>query len=585
MTAKRGLRMSTLSARFRDWLIRNWRSPLFWILVIAGILRIVGLGWGLPASDGWDSDGIAPRDFLPGVVQTYQPGDYFTYPPLHLLILTILTAPGWIAGLVNAPSFAQADVVAEFIKIPYMTFFAIVARLVSVAMSLGTIVCVGKMGEELAGRRAGICVAAVCAMNATLTYYGHTTNLDGPYLFWAALSILLWMRVMAHRDLHLVRWALLSAVTAIATKDQAYAVFLLGLPLGLGFWFAVDTWPRSHARQVISVIAVWGLVALFLLLLVDGAITNPSGFRARLAFLVGPASQNHAYYSRDISGYVQLLRDGWNSFSRYYPAATAYLAIFGIAGWLIRRNKDSGVWAAGLLPFFCAVSFTVAFNLVALRSDHRFLLPQSIFLSVYIGLAVHALIFAASPIIGWASRAGAAVLAGLALIQCMAIDAEFLNDPRYDAERWLSQHANRDDRIETYGSNVYLPRFRDVGRVTRVDQAPIRSRNPLPGVVESDQPFGMIESRSPRFIVVTVAWAGRYLPREREFHTSGRILSPEQKMLDAELPVQGYFRDLHDGKLPYRLRYEAAYRSKIWPTVHIHESLAETIRIFERADH
>ena len=48
-----------------------WRSPLGKILAAAAVLRLAGLFWGLPASDGWDDDGVAPRDFLVGVLETF----------------------------------------------------------------------------------------------------------------------------------------------------------------------------------------------------------------------------------------------------------------------------------------------------------------------------------------------------------------------------------------------------------------------------------------------------------------------------------------------------------------------------------
>ena len=67
------------------------RSPLAWILFVAAALRITGLFWGLPASDGWDNDGFAPRNFLTALALTYTPGSYFTYPPLHAFVLAILT--------------------------------------------------------------------------------------------------------------------------------------------------------------------------------------------------------------------------------------------------------------------------------------------------------------------------------------------------------------------------------------------------------------------------------------------------------------------------------------------------------------
>ncbi|WP_425994485.1 ArnT family glycosyltransferase [Afipia sp. DC4300-2b1] len=563
--------------------IRTWLpAPMFWIVLIAAVLRLIGLGWGLPASDGWDSDGIAPRDFLVGVVKTYTPGDYFTYPPFHLLILTILTCPGWIAGIINAPSMAPADIVSEFIKIPYMTFFALVARLVSAAMSLGTIYCVGKIGEELAGRRGGICVAGVCALNATLTYYGHTTNLDGPYLFWASLAILFWIRVMVRHDLSQIRWMTLCIVAAIATKDQAYALFLLNLPSSLILWFARDVWPRDNALKVFSTILVWSLIGLFLLLLVDGATTNPAGFRARVDFLSGNASQPHAYYSSNLSGYLQLLEDGWRNIDRYYPKATVVFVIIGLCAWIFRFRKSPGLWVAGLVPFLAAISFTLSFNFVALRSESRFLLPQSIFLAVYAGLAINELMFAKQRSVAVLSRLGVLTVGFVALFYCLAIDAAFLNDPRYVAERWLEAHASRDDLIETYGPNVYLPRFHGPGHVTRVDQTPIGSRSRLPGVTESAEPFELAVSRAPRFIVLSEFWAIRYLTDENEFSDSGRISSAEQKAHFREAPARKYFRDLRDEKLPYRIRYEAGPSSDFWPPVRVHESINEKILIFER---
>ena len=110
-------RLLSLSKAARDCL----RSPLAWVVIVAGIIRIVGIGWGLPASDGWDNDGVAPRDYLAGLVETFTPGHFYTYPPVHLLLLAILTSPVTIVALVKAPSLAPADVVAEIVKVPYMT--------------------------------------------------------------------------------------------------------------------------------------------------------------------------------------------------------------------------------------------------------------------------------------------------------------------------------------------------------------------------------------------------------------------------------------------------------------------------------
>ena len=127
-------------------------------------MRLAGIGWGLPASDGWDDDGFAPRNFLTALALTYKPGSYFTYPPLHAFFLALPTLPVSALALMHAHSFTQADVIGEITKPRYMTFFAIVARLISVAMSLGIIVCVGRMAALIAGRRAGLFAAAACTL-------------------------------------------------------------------------------------------------------------------------------------------------------------------------------------------------------------------------------------------------------------------------------------------------------------------------------------------------------------------------------------------------------------------------------------
>ena len=131
---------------------RLLRSPLAGILALALALRLTGLFWGLPAADGWDDDGFAPRNFLTALALTYKPGAFFTYPPLHAFILAILSLPAALTALWHAHSFSQADIVSEFTKPQYMTVFVVVARLVNIILSLGLIAIVSRMGEMLACR-------------------------------------------------------------------------------------------------------------------------------------------------------------------------------------------------------------------------------------------------------------------------------------------------------------------------------------------------------------------------------------------------------------------------------------------------
>ena len=563
--------------------LSSWRrSPLFWILLGAALLRLAGVFWGLPGADGWDDDGVAPRNFLVGLAQTYTPGAHFTYPPLHMFILALPCLPGIIIAIASAPSLHPADVIATITQVPYMTFFAVVARLVSIAFSLGTIVVVAKMAELVAGRRAGLFAAGALALNAALTYYGVATNLDGPSIFWAVLAVYFAMRLMVLKEPTAIRWAFLSAAAAVATKDQTYAIFALAFPAGLALWFATDAWARANARRLLIPIFLWSIIALLAMLLVDGAITNPHGFADRVAFLTGPASKDYAQYEAGPAGWAALLWDMLTFASRYYPTLFLLLALVGVARLACRFHLQPGAIPAGYLPLLAAISFTLAFNFVALRSEPRFFLPQSVFLAFYIGIAMDGLDHLAK---NWARtglKALCAIAAILAFTRCAGIAAAFLADPRYDAEHWMAAHMRAGDKVEIYGLNTYLPRFPAGPVLTRVGPKPLKARNPLPGVAELREPYSAIARRQPRFLVVPGAWVAVYRDGDSHLAGRGRIVQKVLAASQLDVDARNYFGALFAGQLPYRLAHQSAYAEPLGPSVNAYESLTQTVFIFER---
>ncbi|HET7085709.1 MAG TPA: hypothetical protein VFI23_13110 [Rhizomicrobium sp.] len=577
------------------------RNPLVWILAVAAGLRLAGLFWGLPASDGWDDDGFAPRNFLTALALTWKQGSYFTYPPLHAILLMVPALPGIAIALLQAPSFHQADVIGEFTKPGFMTYFAVLARLASLAMSLGIVWTVGEMARLAAGgalggsrtapiknataseshsskaRQAGLLAAGAAALNFGLTYYGQVSNLDVPYLFWGMLALLWGMRAVVEQQVRRFWGAALFAAAGIATKDQAYALFLLSLPLFLLLWFAADRWPRRHASAIAGVLLPAMALALILLLLVDGAVTNPSGFARRIAFLTGPASSDYAAYPKNWDGVRGLLMDVAAWFGTGPAALASLLALAGLFLHSL-RTADRGVWVAGLLPALAMLSFTLCFNFIALRSEARFLLPQSVLACVYIGIAAAWLMSAARRWVRLGARAGVALLALAALHLDTAVSAAMLMDPRYDAEAWMRAHVQPGDGIEIFGQNAYLPRFPPAARVMRPGLRPVATRNPLPGVTEIRAPY---DSPLPaRFIVVSDWWLSQYsAPGGAWRGHRPRV----QAALLADERARRYFTALRDGRLGYRLAHRSGPAAAPWPQVHIHESLNEAILIFERA--
>lgn len=575
---------------------RSWRALLTdllrhpWTpaLAAAAVLFVVGIDWGLPASDGWDNDGIAPRDFLAGLVQTFTPGQYFTYPPVHLVILGVLTAPVTLIALASAKSLAPGDVVAEMLRVPNMTVVAFVARGATAVMALGTLWSLAATTAEISrpedARRAGVFTILAGAANLSLTYYAHTTNLDVPYLFWASLGLLSLVRAIARREPRRLRHVAILAVLAVGTKDQAYALFLLSGPAALLLWVLLDAPARASLRPLLRELAVAIAVGAGLLALCDGVLWNPTGFRARLAFLVGPASQDFVHYSNDWLGRYYVLRDLISHHDHYYPAVFGVLIAGGLAVHVARARASRPRLVAGLVPLLAALSFTAAFNCVARRTDHRFLLPQYALAAVYAGISLDALWRALRPgPLAWVGRAAAAwaLLRGAAM--SAAVDANLVLDSRYDAERWMAANVPPGSTIETYGLNVYLPRFPTAAKVTRVGPEPEGKRNPMPGFIEQRAAFPDVEARGPRFIVISSGWVWRYLLDPKATPASGRILPPTQIETGADVPNARYFQDLVAGKLKWKLVHASEWKSDLWPVLDIHASTGQKIWIYERA--
>jgi hypothetical protein len=572
------------------------RSPLAWILFAILALRAVGLGWGLPASDGWDNDGVAPRDFLAGLVETVTPGHYFTYPPGHLALLALATAPITAVALARAPSLAQADVIARMLEVPTMTAIAIVARLVSLAMSIGVVWAVAKTAEELAGKRAGWWAAAFLGVNVPLTYYAHTTNLDVPYLFWGSLATLALVRAVARDEPRLLRrWAVLAAI-AVTTKDQAYALFLLAAPATVALWATTfrsrpgsgkagdlpsDRGRRGALRREAAVAVLLGAA---IVVAVDGVLYNPAGFRARVRFLLGPASQAYAQYTSDTLGRWDVLRDMVGTLDHFYPWTLSAFALVGLV-WLVRDSRArAGRLVAALVPLLVAVSFLVTFNCVARRTDERFALPQTAMLAVYGGIGLDAAFSRFRPAPArWLGRL--AVVASLVwgLFEAAAVDVNLLCDPRYAAEAWLRDHLRPGDTVETYGLNVYMPRFPPGSRVIRVGPEASDHRNPMPGVEEVVDAYDNARGRGARYVVLSAGWGWRYLIDARAFPTQGRVLPTTQRQTAEDARATSYFQALvQSAYAPYRFVYGADFQSKIWPRVDLHASTAREIWIYER---
>jgi 4-amino-4-deoxy-L-arabinose transferase-like glycosyltransferase len=563
------------------------RSPLAWVLAAVTLLHGVGLDWGLPASDTWDNDGVAPRDFLVALSQTFQRSGFdFAYlhlAPVHLVLLGLLTLPVTIPALLAGHSMVPDEVVHNIIQVPVMTPIAYIARVVSLGMSVGIVWAVALVARELWGKRVAVCVAAVGGLNAALVYYAHVTNLEVPYLFWASLALLALVRAIVRQEPRRLRWFAALGAIAIGSKDQAAGLFLLGAPAVVLFWVLDSPWARHNRRQVLREAAIALAMAIVVFLVADEVAINPTGFAARVRFLLGPASSDHGEYTSDWAGRVAVLEDLAVHLTLGYPVIFAPLAALGLAiAARVRTDVERDRRAAALAPLLVAVSFTICINETALRTEHRFVLPQLIAFGLYAGLGVERLLFVATSQAGrWSSRAVAGVAFAWAILQSAAVDAALIHDPRYAAEACMRARVAPGDTIETYGLNVYLPRFPAAARVERVGPDPVRGRNPLPGVVEVEDDLAGIDRRRPRWVVVSFAWVAKYLAEGSPWTVGGRLMPRSQRIAEGD-PARPFFRELVGGERGYRVVCFAEWNSAVWPRVDIHASTGLPVWVLER---
>lgn len=509
-----------------------------------------------------------------------------------------------LTAVVRAPSFALGDIIGEILRVPYMTAMALVARLVAVAMSLGIVFAIARIAEEIRAHelgldppapgsrtdlrvtRAGVCAAIFVGVNASLTYYGKTTNLDVPYLFWALPAVLYFIRAITRRTPRLFRRALVFAALAIATKDQAYAMFLVSLPIALGLWAARDGWVHASGSRVLREVGIAVALAIVVLVVVDGAIVNPSGFRARIGFLTGSASQDFAEYQKGWSGRYAIFLDAVRGFELQYPYVLALPIALGFVRTVIgvRRttsDRRAAQLAIALLPILVATSFTVAFNWTARRTNARFLVPQAVMFAIYGGAGIEVIAFAARHrIVRIIGQAGVSIALALAIFRCIAVDANLLGDPRYDAEKWLAEHVRPGDTIEVYGLNVYQPRFPAHAKVVRVGPEPIDKRNPLPGVEELQAPFEQAESRGAKWVVLSTGWVWRYIwLSERD---GGRQVAPLTHRTGTEEAAAHFFDRLVHIRTAFGFVHASEYDPSIFPNVDVHGTSGRTVWIYER---
>ncbi len=477
--------------------------------------ELLPFGWDLPGSHGWENDGIAPRDLFGGLAHNLTLGATHRYPLLHYLLLGLLALPVLLAAVLAGPLTAEG-VRSRVLSVPCMTAISLLAKALATLMGVISILVVARIVRRTVSTRAGRYAALFAATNLTFAFYARVSNLDVPYLMWTLLALDALLDIVESGDGRAYGRFGVFAAAALATKDQAYASFLLVAPLYLVVLplVARGRFSRAHPRLVVRG-AVTGALAYALS---SGALVNPTGFVRRLGEPRGPSSELWRMYSKDAAGLLANLADLRHAAAHdFWPPPVVALACFGVLLAAAGKPGPTSIQsrALRLMPFVAGAGSLVFFTLAVGRSEHRSLLPFGFFLAAYAGVAADVFVGATAAL--GAEMAGRAVTT-LVLVWCGVASAAthltMLGDARHEVARFL-ERLPRGSGVETYGRVVYAPHF-DVSaaapyRVVRVGPERPKSRNPLVGATELEGRIADVTERKPTAIVISEGFATPYL--------------------------------------------------------------------------
>jgi hypothetical protein len=410
------------------------------VLGVFAVIFAVGIGWGWPAL--WAPDELDPPAILHAIGERFANGWFDKYPPLHYYLLALTYVPVLVAGQLR---WLHVD------SEPVLALLFLQGRFLTLAMAVGTLIGMSLLAARTLGR-AYVWPAALCAgAFLPFVFYAKTVNVDAPYVFWFVISCL--FLVEAHRTAS-VRDCVgfgLTAAAAVATKDQAYALYVLpALHLA---------WRIGRTRQGLVALVAGTVAGLVALVAIHNLVFNYVGFRDHVDLVIGPASAGYRMFPTTIAGEWALAKVTAGQLLWMVGWPGALLLLIG----LVPRSRATAEPTVPVWVFLSAISYYLTLIAVIGYVYDRFLMPVTTLLALVAAIGIRRLI---DPVPGPASLTkwarlqpvAAGVLIGWLLWRAVSVDALLVRDSRYAAEAWLQANVPRDAWVATVEEFGYAPR-------------------------------------------------------------------------------------------------------------------------------
>lgn len=439
------------------------------------VLNLAGIWWGLPGAS-WAPDELTPDVVMGAVSQHFSNGWWDRYPPFQYYVLATAINP-----LVLLQKFGAIDLSSEL----WWATALVVSRLVTVAAGAGTLVALYLCAARVFSMRAGVFAAAAFALVAPFVYYSKTANLDIPYLFWFALSLVFYLRLLDGGTRRDAACFAITATLAICTKDQAYGLYL-AVP-GVVVW---EMWRANRGARLTHPIArafadgrLWiaAVCSALVFVVCHNLLLNLAGFLQHVRYITGFGSEGYRAFEHTWLGHWQLveLTAELDRISMGWPLVV--ISSVGLIGALAKqKTRRAAIWLA--IP---AVSYYLGFINVVLYNYDRFLLPVCLLQALFAGAAVDHFLGASRRPHIWRTAAVGALFA-YTLLYAGTVDLLMLRDSRYQVEQWMGRHAKRDERVGTMFPDSVLPRLGNcqVIKIRSIDD--LERENPAFYVLNAD---------------------------------------------------------------------------------------------------
>ncbi len=533
------------------------------ILVLALVLRLKGISWGLPYSFvNADESTVVPK--AAAASRGHLNPQFFFYPSLYFYLagaLYVLAAPvWWLLG--NGDLLSLTSLIVD--PGPYF----LLARLLSVAMGTASVYLVYRLGRVAFGRPAGLLAALFLAVAPLHVAYSHMAVTDVTAVALALLALVLLQRAAGTTseagadeevregldavagtmaaERRAARWLVLGAVAAGLATSTKYNLGMLVLPATVAAVLACRT---EAARRV----AAGGRAALVWLRMLALRVYLPM----LLAFVVASpfVVLDAPHFLRDFRRQSQIMDRGWLGFEHvgngfWYNvtpnltgAIGVVLVVLGAAGlgWALWRRTGLDLMIAPYVIVYFAYIGTWK------ELADRYLLviaPLLILLGVRLVVELALL----RPRARWfAVPVAAAVLAlGFVppLLDSIAFDRTLSGtDTREVAGRWIESDlpAGSLIAVENYGPPLVregqLHHYRAAG-LDPVAFRLVKLKLPLPGIPERTRDLDRLREQGVEYVVTSSRVRDRVLAAAADYPAPAEFY----RRLDAEAELVREFR-------------------------------------------